>query len=411
MTPSVRGSSWWAWAGIGLALVALPTGQQVLLALGALVLAGGFVARWWGHNALRDTTYRREFDARRVFPDETLSFRMVVDNHKLLPLPWIEVEDHLPEELPPQDAHVQPSHRPKQVTLRRSAALAWHQRAVWPATLRCDQRGYFRFGPARLRSADLFGMYEATQTAPHVDTVLVYPRIAPLPNLRWPAVRPFGERPGTNRIYEDPLRLAGVRDYQPGDPLRRIDWKATARRGALQSRLFEPSASLTLMIAVDAATMPHVWEGYDPDLLERAISAAAGLAARAEADRYAFGLLANASFPESGRTIAVPPSRAPGQLAVVLEALAVISPFVLASMEDVLATQGRALRQGATLAVVGADLRPELAAVLRELAEAGHPTLFVCTANDPPAAMPPKVALHHAGPALRELAAKEAWGR
>ncbi len=402
MKPDVRGRSWWAWAGVGLFLVSVPAAQPVLMALGALVLMSGLVARWWGRSSLLDTGYRREFDTRRAFPDETLAFRMVVDNRKLLPLPWIEVEDHLPEELPLVGARVAPSHRPKQVVIRRSAALGWRQSAAWAATLRCEQRGYFRFGPARLRSTDPFGIYQATLALPDLDAVLVYPRIAPLQGLRWPAVRPFGERAGGNRIYEDPLRFAGVRDYQPGDPLRRIDWKATARRGALQSRLLEPSASLTLMIAVDAATMPKPWEGYDPVLLERAVSAAAGLAARAEADRYAFGLMANASFPESNREVAVPPSRAPDQLSVVLEALAVIGPFLMGSMEALLTANDRALPLGATIAVVGSDLRPQLAAVLEQLAAAGHPTLFVATAHTPPKLAPERVTVYHAGPELRD---------
>lgn len=409
MNAQRRGHDWWAWAGAALAIIGLVAGQPVLLGLAAIVLMGGFAARWWGTHALDHVVHHREFSARRAFPGETLALRSVVDNRKLLPLPSLELEDHLPEALPPEDARVSPSHLPKQVLLRRRAALAWRQRAAWQVTLRCGERGYFRFGPARLRATDPFGMYESTMTAPRIDPVIVYPAVAPLDGFAWPAARPFGERRGHERIYEDPLQIAGVRDYEPGDPLRRIDWKATARRGALQSRVYEPSASLSLHIVLDVATMPHVWEGYDPELLERAVSAAAGLAARAERDRVPFGLLANASFPETDREIEIAPGRAPGQLALVLESLAAVGPFVLAPVEELFAERQRTLPLGATVAVVGAQLRPTLATMLESMASHGHPVVFVATSDTAPDATPLHFSVFHAGPALRETLQRDAW--
>lgn len=411
MRSTLRGRDWWAWASALLALAGVIAGQPLLLGLAAVVLMGGGAARWWGSHALDDVAYRREFSARRAFPGETLGFRAIVDNRKLLPLPWLEVEDHLPEALRPDDVRVSASHLPKQVVLRGRAALSWRQRAAWPATLRCRERGYFRFGPVRLRAADPFGLYETSAEDDRLDAIIVYPRIAPLDGLHWPAARPFGELRGRDRIYEDPLRISGVRDYEPRDPLRRIDWKATARRGALQARQYEPSASLALVIALDAATLEHVWQGYDPELLERAVSAAAGLAARAEAARVPFGLLANTSFPESDREIEIAPSRAPGQLALVLESLAVVGPFVLTPMEDLLAAKGRQLPIGASLAVVGADLRPALAAALEAIAADGHPTLFIATGDETPAIDAARFTVFHAGPAIRDLLRRDEWSR
>ena len=55
--------------------------------------------------------------------------------------------------------------------------------------------------------------------------------------LRLRLARPSGEQVTNRRIVEDPLRLAGVRDYRPGDSVRHIHWKSTARQGRLQTKV------------------------------------------------------------------------------------------------------------------------------------------------------------------------------
>ena len=66
-------------------------------------------------------------------------------------------------------------------------------------------------------------------TEPHF--VMVYPKVVPLDGYDFASRRPIGEVRLTHRLFEDPTRIAGVRQYQKGDPLNRIHWRATARTG------------------------------------------------------------------------------------------------------------------------------------------------------------------------------------
>jgi len=56
-------------------------------------------------------------------------------------------------------------------------------------------------------------------------------------------------------VIEDPLRLATVRDYRAGDSIRHVHWKATARRGSLQTKVFDPGATQTLIVALNTQTL------------------------------------------------------------------------------------------------------------------------------------------------------------
>jgi len=372
------------WAALGLALIAigLVWSPGALVGLGVFVLLAGVLVRAWGERSLDGVELERLLPESRAFPGEALHLTYRVTNRKLIPLPWLEVRDLLPDALTAPALDRAPGGGAGTVSYRRSTHLRWHERVSWSLDLSCSERGYYRLGPARLRSGDGFGLVTKERAAAAVSVVVVYPRTVPLVDLGLPAARPLGDRRGRERIFEDPLRAAGVRDYHPGDPLRRIDWKATARRGELQSRVYEPSTAQHLTVALNVDTLERSWQGYVPELLEASIVVAASVARWAFDARYAVGLLANGAVPDSDRPLRIAPGRAPDQLSRVLEALGTIGPMTLTALAAQLEDESRALPLGSTLAVITAQMPEELAAVLRRLDASGQRVVVLAMAGD-----------------------------
>jgi uncharacterized protein (DUF58 family) len=195
-----------------------------------------------------------------------------------------------------------------------------------------------------------------------------------------------------------------VREYTPGDPLKRIDWAATARSGRVQSRLYEPSRTQSLVVALNVATMEHSWLGFDPLLLERGVTVAASVARWAFEAGSAIGLVANGSFPDADRPIRIGGGRRPDQLVLVLEALAMIAPFVTARLADELERPGHALPSGATVVIVTA-LPPELVATAARLRVQGHAVHLVKTSALEWEETPAGVPVHELDVALEALEA------
>jgi uncharacterized protein (DUF58 family) len=337
------------------------------------------MARLWARVSLEDVHYERLLRERRVFMGETVDLRLRLANRKRLPLAWLEVREYLPEATPLTGGHTTPSGLPGTVLLNRSTALGAHEQVEWPLTLHAQERGFFRLGPAHLRSGDLFGIFERDETVRGTDSIVVYPRTYPMEDLGIVSARPFGERSGGQRIFEDPVRVVGVRDYFPGDPLKRVDWNATARIGRLQSRLYEPSRTQAVVIALNISTMDQSWLGFDPVLLERNVVVAASLARAAFEEHAAVGLVANGSFPDADRAIRIGAGSRSDQLVRVLEALAMIAPFTISSLAAELERPGHALPAGATVVVVAALMSPDLAATLHRLRTEGHAVHVVKT--------------------------------
>ncbi|MDE2696536.1 MAG: DUF58 domain-containing protein [Chloroflexota bacterium] len=371
----------WLSASLLLVVLGLTIESVPLLGLGALVLGAGGAARLWSRLSLEDVGYRREVSEHRAFVGERVQVTMHLTNEKVLPVPWIEVRERLPDDAPVVEGRTSPAGTPGFVYLTRTTALRSADRLEWPLELRTVTRGYHRMGPARLKSGDLFGLFEREEYAGGQETLIVYPRTYPLEDLGVVSARPFGEHRGGSRIFPDPIRVVGVRDYIPGDPLKQIDWNATARAQRLQSRLYEPSREHAMIVALDVMTLEHTWEGSDPVLLERAVVVAASIARDAFDRKSAIGLISNGALPDADRPVRIGAGRRPDQLTRVLEALAGTNPFAMHPLSSELERRGEALSLGATIVVVAALMPPDLAATLQRLSHEGH-TVHVIKTSD-----------------------------
>jgi uncharacterized protein (DUF58 family) len=396
-----------ALAAIALLFAGLARQRPIPAAVGILVLLSGLGAMAWSRLSLERVSYQRRWSAQRAFVGDEIECTFTLRNHKALPLPWFEVRELVPDQLPPWDAHILPAAYQGAFYYTRTTSLAWYERVTWRQRFSCTARGYYQVGPTRLRSGDLFGFFPRELYLDRPDQIAIMPRLLELGDLELPVRRPFGSAKGGNRIFEDQSRIAGLRDYRPGDPLKRIDWKATARRGTLQSRLYDPSATVTLIVALNADTLAHTWEGYDPLLLERAVSVAGSIAAKSEAERYAVGLIANCTYPGADRPITVPAGRDPGQLTRVLEALAMVVPFTIATMEDLLDRERRRFPLGVSVALVAGFLSDALSQQVERLEREGISTAIFWVGDQPPANGPKNVALHDLSPALRQFERQE----
>ena len=394
-----------------LLVVGILAGQGLAIGFGAMGLIVLGISWLWNRLSLEELTYERELSQRRAFVGEEVSMTLTLTNKKPVPLARLVVSDELPEAIKIADADVGPSTNPSARTLSHSTSMSLYERIRWEYRITPLERGYHRLGPARIESGDLFGFFGSQMEAPEQTHLLVYPRVVPLPELDFPASRPLGESSGGSRIFEDPLRPVGIRDYQPGDPLNLIDWKATARAQRMQARTFEPSSKMTMILVVAVETTARYWEGYSPANLERVITVAASVASRAVERQYSLGLFSNGTPILTDRPMRIPASRAPEQLTIILEVLATIRPLAMGPMAAQLAESARRFPVGSTLVIVTALMTPELVDALGTLRGKGHPVVVLNVADDPCPVLPEGVIAHELGDHLARTEFESVHGK
>jgi uncharacterized protein (DUF58 family) len=260
--------------------------QSTLVGIGVLAGLTLLIAWGWQRAALAGVTYERRFAEDHVFWGETVGLDVAITNFKLLPLSWLEAEEPFPRELDFIEGAPELLPMPRQALLAHTTALRWFERVRWQYTVRCPARGLYSFGPATLRSGDLFGLFSRTVEQPAPARLYVYPKLLELTALGLPPRHPFGDIRAQQPLLEDPLRTAGVREYRPEDPFKRVHWKATARTGQLQVRQYEQTTEHTLMLFLNIESYDHIYEGIDSARAEWAIVVAASLARYATARRW-----------------------------------------------------------------------------------------------------------------------------
>jgi len=367
----------WLQPLLGLLVIGILTRAVVLLVPATLALLTIGAAWLWNRWCMIGVRYERRFSERRAFPGETVELTLCLTNAKLLPLAGLQLEDKFPAPLPVQGYTLTPTPHPHILAYQRVVSLHWYERVNWRYRLTTTRRGYYAFGPVQLKTGDGFGLFNTHYISNDVDHVIVYPRLMTLEQIGLPSKQPFGDARSPQRLFEDPSRTMGVRDYQPGDAFKRIHWPATARRQQLQVRLYEPTATLNLILCLNVTTLEEPWQGIDPEALETLIEGAAALADYALATRYAVGLIANTCPPDSDQPVKVPPARMPDQRVLLLEAMAKLTGIATLNLEQLLESEVPQLPWGATLVVLTATLSQGLQSTLLRLRDAGRKVMVI----------------------------------
>ena len=355
-----------------LVLIGLLASSGLLLVVGSMVSVVWMTARLWERYCFRRVTFERRVGRRRAFIGDIVDYSVSLSNDKPLPLIWVEAQDPFPEGLELPDAVVRGASLETNRHYSITTSLLPYQRATWNFRMRCARRGYHRIGPVRMRSSDIFGFSSTETRQSTVNDVLVYPRVIDLEKLLTPPQHPFGSNRGGLPLFHDTTRARGTREYRPDDPLKHIDWKATARARTMQTRIFEPAVSMNIVVALNGSTSDYVWLGTNRRLFERAVTAAASTVVLADRRGYSYGLISNAVASYSGKWLSVPVGASPQQLTRTLEALAMAAPYVVSMLPSVFRAERDSLPPGATVVFITSALTDSIPEQLAVFSESGY---------------------------------------
>jgi uncharacterized protein (DUF58 family) len=369
---------YWPFIGVVLLILGLILHQVPLILIACLLLLVRGVTRLWDRYGLVRVEFRRKLSTDRAFFGEEIYIDMEVDNRKLLPLPWLEVDDEMPEAITFLRGATTASHKVARVHLTNLLSLGWYHRVRRRYPVRCDMRGSFSFGPTRIRSGDLFGFTQQEMEVYQTDRLTVYPRIVPLEQPRIPSKQPLGDIRTRRFIFQDPVLTMGVRDYAYGDSLKRIHWKTTARTGRLQTKVYEPTTSVDMGIMLDVRTVPPPGWGAVTQLQELGVMTAASIASHAMSSGFRVGLYVNQRRQYTGEPVRLPPSQHSEQMVKILEALAQVYPAGESlPIARFVSLESRLLPWGSTLVVITAAVTDDLLATLAGMQRAGRSVTLV----------------------------------
>lgn len=323
-----------------------PARLWVGIIVGLSVVMG--ISYLWASQLRKGLQARRQVHGAWVLAGDVLSETFVVENASGFPAYWVEVLDR--SDLP--------GYRVDWV-----ASVDANGQQTYHAEGRCGHRGVFTLGPWELRTGDPLGLFRVTIDLPESRSILVYPRAMVLPDLRLPR----GDAPGAARTNRRTLSTtttaATVRPYVPGDPLRSIHWRQTARQGDFMVRQFDVEPSGDLWIALDLDQSVQAGEGAE-STLEYAITLTASLATQMLAENRRVGLASQGYL--------VPPQNGQLQLWRILEVLAQAAATPNTSMAHLLRDLRQNAGRGRTIVAITGSPDPAWCGELLHLAGRGN---------------------------------------
>jgi uncharacterized protein (DUF58 family) len=336
---------------IVLLIIGLALRSEIISFTACVLGAVALLSHFWLRQIERGLRVRREAPECLVYGEEVV-VTVHVSNPTLLRVPWLEIRESVPFAL----RTILPKHRVISLGVGDAQHMTYRIRGV--------RRGWHTIGPTQLALGDALGLSRLRlQIAPTYITV--YPRVVPLPDLGLPATISVG--PLIGRRGEDPARPAGVRQYVPGDDVRRLDWKSSARQATLLVRRADPTIAPETTIALAFARYDYAARVLQ-DALERAITAAASLSMALLQRKLPISLISNGYDPQSARSgVILPFSKGDGQRRMVLGLLGRLEVGQEADLFALL--HGHPLPWGGTLVLIVADLTldilPQIVALRR----------------------------------------------
>lgn len=195
-------------------------------------------ARWLVPRQLKRIEVSRQ-NPQRVFWNERFSAQITVHNEGWLRLPWLLIRDSVPLELRIGSQ------------INDIVTLRGREKATLSVNLAGKRRGRFTIGPLRVSTSDVFGLGKTRVRMFPTTDIIVYPRIHTLKSLGLPSKLPFGTLPSEERLFADPSRPVGVREFRSGDSLRSMNWKVSAHTEKLMVRTYQPAVAQEVLLALN----------------------------------------------------------------------------------------------------------------------------------------------------------------
>lgn len=318
------------------------------------------VIAWiWNRLSLSGIGFERHLMVDRVNVGEKVTEEITLTNHSRVPKLWIELVDH--------------SNLPGHIA-GRVVSLRGKGSTTWEVDTTAIRRGKFTLGPSAISAGDPFGLFDSHQMLPVSHELMVFPARVDVSQIYLPTSRLDGGRAAPRMSMPSSATFNSIREYRPGDPMNRIAWSATAHRGSMMVKEFDPDPTADLWILLDLnddgqfdlhhrEEIPGAYRHLNTSV-EYIVSIGATLATEQLKLGKKVGLILNRKDP-----IRIEPDNSERQWFRIAETLAVVTSAGSRSITESLTADHQRFTRNSGVVVITADPRSDWVAAGASLVE------------------------------------------
>ena len=271
-----------------------------VMLLGAL-LVGAVWGIYYRCQWAKDVTVRLWFETDAVYAGQETKLYEVIENRKRMPVPVLEVGFHTRKEL--DFADVENTNVSDYLYKRDVFSVLGRQKITREIPVKCTKRGRYLASDVDITTHTLLYRKHYSKAVGTEAEIYVYPKMTDVSEIVTVCEHMLGTLQCARRLYEDPFAFRTIRNYTTDDPMKSINWKASARTGSLMVNTFDSVQSQKAMIFLDVEDTGIL--KYE-DLVEESIALAATVMRRLirqniEVGFVFFGRGSDVFFPENNR--------------------------------------------------------------------------------------------------------------
>lgn len=249
----------------------------------------------------KEITVKLWFETDAVYAGQETKLYEVIENRKGMPVPVLEVGFHTRKEL--DFAGVENTSVSDYLYKRDVFSVLGRQAITRELPVKCTKRGRYLASDADITTHTLLYRKHYSKAVGTEAEIYVYPKMTDVSEIMTVCEHMLGTLQCSRRLYEDPFAFRTIRNYTTDDPMKTINWKASAKTGSLMVNTFDSVRSQKAMIFLDVEDTGIL--KYEA-LVEESIALAATLTRRLMRQNIEVGFAFNKKasevfFPENNR--------------------------------------------------------------------------------------------------------------
>lgn len=227
---------------------------------------------YYKHHWAQHVVVKLWFGTDAVYAGQETKLYEVIENRKRMPVPVLEVGFHTKKEL--DFAGTDNTNVSDYIYKRDIFSVLGRQKITREIPVRCTKRGHYVVSDADITSFALLYHKRYSEGIGTCADIFVYPKMTDVSDIMTVCEHMVGTIQCTKRLYEDPFAFRSIRNYTTNDPMKAINWKASAKTSALMVNTFDSVQSQKAFVFLDVEDSGIL---KSVDLVEESISISASI--------------------------------------------------------------------------------------------------------------------------------------
>lgn len=301
-------------------------------------IIGGIVISWlWCRYVSKSLIIHQKIDGNNFHVGDIIQVQSFLDNDSLFPVPNVEIVNRTEEKITFEEP------------VTTLVSILPMGREIITGKLTAKYRGIHYLGPIDVEVNDALGIFKFKRRIYSDSVIKIYPKVYDLMNFNLRSMQAYGTVTTKQKAYEDNTVVSDIRKYYPGDSIKKVHWKVSAKKGGIFVKNYEMNGSAVTNIFMDFNRDSFKGENVR-ELEERAVEAGASIISYMLKNDVPVELYVNSTKLNftKGRDIK--------EITKFLDVLCEVKPVGNKRMGEVLEKRIRLISRGSSIIVITGDI-------------------------------------------------------